>query len=429
MTDVQVASTPKHASIADTARVAATVLAPVIARGVIVRRPRLTGLLARTGADRRAMRTLRRIRERYGPGPVRLRIPARPLTLVLDADEARRVLEQAPAPFSPANREKIGALAHFQPEGVLISRGRARDARRAFNERALDTSAPVHHLAGPILASVSELGGALRERDPLVWRGFAREWWRAVRTITLGPAARDDTWVTDSLRTLRRAGNWSYFHPTRRDLRERFLQRVRDYITLGHPDSLAGTAARADVATAPEHQIAHWLFAWDAAGMAVFRTLALLATHPAALARARADQRPLLPYLRACVLESLRLWPTTPLILRDTTADLWWGDEIVPEHTPVLIHAAFLHRDPTALDYADTFAPDVWLDGRAERHGGIVPFSGGPARCPAENLVLLTTSHLLAELITGDPRLTGGRLDPERPMPALLSPFGLRFSR
>jgi cytochrome P450 len=427
MTDVQVGTTPKQASLADTARVAATVLAPVVARGVIVRRPRLTGLLARVGADRPALRTLGRIRAKYGPGPVRLRIPARPLTLVLDADEARRVLEQAPAPFTPANREKIGALAHFQPEGVLISRGRSRDTRRAFNEHALDTSAPVHRLAGPILATVAATGRTLRADERLAWHGFAREWWRAVRTITLGPAARDDTWVTDALRTLRRAGNWSYFHPTRRDLRERFLQRVRDYVALGHPDSLAGTAARADVATAAEHQIAHWLFAWDAAGMATFRTLALLATHPAALARARADQRPLLPYLRACVLESLRLWPTTPLVLRDTTADLWWGDEIVPEHTPVLIHLPFLHRDPSRLDYADTFTPDVWLDGRAERHGGLVPFSGGPARCPAENLVLLTTSHLLAELITGDVRLLSRHLRSDRPMPALLSPFGLKF--
>jgi cytochrome P450 len=428
MTDVRVGTTPRTATIADTARVAATVLAPVVARGVIVRRPRLTGLLARTGADRPAMRTLGRMREKYGPGPLRLRIPLRPMTLVLDPAEARRVLAQAPEPFTPANREKIGALAHFQPEGVLISRGPARTARRAFNERALDTAAPVHRLAEPILTEITAMAGALPDREPLTWRAFAHAWWPAVRTITLGPAARHDTWVTDSLRTLRRAGNWSYFHPTRRDLRERFLRRVRDYVDAGRPNSLVGhVPAGSEVAA--EHQVAHWLFAWDAAAMATFRALALLATHPAPLTRARADERPLLPYLRACVLESLRLWPTTPLILRDTTADLWWGDEIVPEHTPVMIHAGFLHRDPATLPYADAFTPEVWLDGRAERHGGLVPWSDGPARCPAENLVLLTTSHLLAALITDDLRLVGGRLDPARPMPALLSPFGLRFAR
>jgi hypothetical protein len=43
------------------------VLAPLIARGVIVRRPRVVALEERLDADRREVRRLRRVRDRYGP--------------------------------------------------------------------------------------------------------------------------------------------------------------------------------------------------------------------------------------------------------------------------------------------------------------------------------------------------------------------------
>src|SRR5690606_6593620 len=97
-------------------------------------------------------------------------------------------------------------------------------------------------------------------------------------------------------------------------------------------ESLAGAlvANASDPATDPIGQIPQWLFAFDAAGIAALRALALLSTHPEQRATAAAEaQQPHRvenrPYLRACVLESIRLWPTTPTILRDTTEDTRWG--------------------------------------------------------------------------------------------------------
>src|SRR5690606_31988282 len=101
------------------------------------------------------------------------------------------------------------------------------------------------------------------------------------------------------------------------------------------------------------------------------------------------------PYLRACVLESLRLWPTTPLVLRDTVADTTWETGTLPAGTGMVIFAPFFHRDDERLPYAHRFAPEVWL---GEDHAGgaiplgdwpLIPFSRGPAICPARNLVLL----------------------------------------
>jgi cytochrome P450 len=411
----------RPASVLDTARFVGGVLGPMVARGVIVRRPRTLNLLDRLDADRRAVALMRALRERYGPGPVRLRIPVRSVAVVLEPSDVARVLGGAPDPFHPANREKRSALRHFQPDGVLISEGGARERRRAFNELVLETPLPTHRLADRIRRVLDdELGAPLGA--PLTWDVFAPAWWRAVRRITLGDAAGDDAWVTDTLRTLRRAANWAGLHPVRRRLRTRLLRRLSGYVRRAEPGSLAEPArAQAREGDSPADQIAHWLFAFDAAGMTVFRALALLSANGGG--RSETD-------LRACVLETLRLWPTTPLILRDTTAPTDWDGRTLPAGTALLIVTPYLHR--TAVPEPDAFRPQRWLDGTAGEGGAAVPFSAGPAQCPARNLVLLTAGAALATLLADGPRRLVGphpeRLAPDGPLPATLSPFRLRFA-
>lgn len=150
-----------------------------------------------------------------------------------------------------------------------------------------------------------------------------------------------------------------------------------------------------------EQQVPQWLFAFDAATWAGFRALGLLAAQPGAVDRARDELRglPDLPFLRATVLESVRLWPTTPAILRDTTQDTEWEGGTLPAGASVLIFASYFHRDETRLPEAHRFAPELWLRERTDQDWPLVPFSGGPGICPGRNLVLLTTSLLLAGLV------------------------------
>ena len=108
-----------RASVPDTLA-AATVLAPIVAQGVM-RRPRMVALADRLEVDHRAGRVLARLRGRYGPGPLRLRVPGRSVALVLAPADVQRVLEGSPEPFAVASREKRGALRHFQPDGLLVS--------------------------------------------------------------------------------------------------------------------------------------------------------------------------------------------------------------------------------------------------------------------------------------------------------------------
>jgi cytochrome P450 len=396
------------ASAADTARVLSTVLSPIIAQGPILRRPRMVALAERLDADRRAGRLLRGLRGKYGPDPLRLRVPGRSMALVLSVADVRAVLLGSPEPYALANREKVAALTHFQPHGVLVSHGPVRAERRRFNEQVLG-AAPLDEITARIRAEA-----VLPER--LTWDGFAAMWWPLVRRVVLGDGARDDAGLTAMLTALRADANWAYLRPKRTGLRRRFEQRLHGHLARAERGSLAEVLARTPAAevTDPEGQVPHWLFAFDAAGIAAYRALALLAAGPA---------DPDLPYLQASVLESVRLWPTTMVILRDSTTRI--GE--FPAGTAFVIVSSYFHRDP-ALPYADRFTPEIWLDGRARDNWSLVPFSGGPGECPGRNLVLFTTGTLLGTLLDRYHLRPVGGLDPAGPLPGTLDHTALRFA-
>ncbi|GAB3726350.1 cytochrome P450 [Amycolatopsis oliviviridis] len=429
---------PAIASVRDTIRVALRVVLPTLAGGVIKRRPLGLAAAQKLQLDRPAVQLLRRLRTRYGAGPLRLRVPGRSIDLALSGEDVAEVLAAAPVPFSPSTKEKRAALGHFQPHGVLISDATDRPPRRRFNEDVLEPGRPLHDLAVPFAAAIGEEAASLRQRGTLDWDTFNVAWWRLVRRITLGESAVDDDGLTDALARLRKDANWAYAHPRRDRLHDQFRTRLIGHLERAEPGSLA--EAIASVGPSGERtmeviadQVAHWLFAFDAAGIVTFRALALLATHPAALERAAEEVATAdltapnqFPYLRACALESVRLWPTTPALLRESTAKTPWG----PAGTTILIFTPFFHRDPERLSYADRFEPGIWLDGSAAANPALVPFSAGPAICPGRDLVLFCASTMLAHLIHGRrfELLAGAVLGPERPLPATLDNFHLKFA-
>lgn len=411
-----------------------------IAAGVIARRRPVVGMLERLQADRRAVSRIRSLRRQFGSGPVELAIPGRRIVVILDPEHVGSVLESTPDPFHPASWEKRRALEKFQPHAVLISDGETRSKRRTLNEAALDTDADTHHLADAFLTIIAEesdiLAKAAISAGSLDSAMLTRTWWRSVRRMVLGDKARDDDAVTDDLWRLREAANWSFLGLPHTRLRERFFERLYHYAEIGDSRSLIGSLARipATGALDPIGQVPHWLFAFDAAGMAMARAAALLSTHPHILDRCEteaAEEARLRPVLRATMLESVRLWPTTPAILRELTTDHSFapGGARFRAGSSVLVVAPAFHRDPD-LPFADTFEPDIWLDGRARSLPQLVPFSSGPAECPGRNLVLLTTSTALAQLFSAlDLQLDSSpALDPQAPLPLTLNQFGVRFT-
>ncbi|WP_288378229.1 cytochrome P450 [uncultured Massilia sp.] len=431
-----------RASVLDTLALGLDVFAPLVAQGVIIRRPPMVALAEKLDLDRRAVERMQKLRDKYGSGPLMLPLPIRKQAVVLDPEHAQRVLDASPAPFSPASTEKRGALAHFEPKAVLLSEGGERAERRPFNEAVLDTAHPMHRMAAGFLPLIEEEAArileAAREKGELDWEIWSQGWYRLIRRIVLGNGAAEDHELQALLQRLRGAANWSGFHPKMPAKRARFLARIQTYLERAEPGSLAGFMAQIprSSTTAPEQQVPQWLFAYDAAVIASFRALALLDTYPEQLQRARdeiAQQAgtPQLPFLRATVLEALRLWPTTPMVLRQSRAESTWETGTMPPETGVMIHAPFFHRDDTRLPYADRFAPELWSEDwerAVKRDWPLIPFSDGPVICPGRHLVLFTSSSLLAAVLKGHTvRLNNRQLDPNK-LPGSLDNYHLRFT-
>lgn len=431
-----------RAGIRDTLAVMLDVFIPTIAKGVIIRRPKVVEMAERLDMDGRAVRCMQHLRSRYGDGPLMLPIPFRSQAVILAPEHVHRVLEQTPEPFSPASSEKRAALSHLEPKGSLISHGETRADRRRFNEQVLGVDKPVHPLAEQFLSIVDEeaeqIMQAARERGELTWKEFEQGWFRMVRRVIFGNAARDDHELSSMTAELRRAANWAFMRPHKKELRRKFLAHLKALLDRAEPGSLAAVAAGTyqTEETMAHHQVPQWLFAFDPAGMTTFRSLALISNHPEQEAQIRAEMlehdgaEPYnLPLLRATVLESLRLWPTTPLVLRQTTHETQWESGTMPAGTGVAIYAPYFHRDNQRRVYADRFTPELWLKERKEKDWPLIPFSGGPAICPARHLVQMLSSGMLAALLKGR-RFTlaqSGRLDPEK-LPATLNNYSLRFS-
>ncbi|GGX74754.1 cytochrome P450 [Streptomyces hiroshimensis] len=330
--------------------------------------------------------------------------------------------------FTTANREKTAALSHFEPDTLLITPGALKKERRSFNEAAIDHCAAGSwfHEAGR--AAVEEEIRPLLDGNALTWERFYAAYQRIVRRIVFGDAARDDERITELRDKLRSDGNWFMLHRKRHRLRTELFVRCRRYIDLPEPGGLA-RAVRAIPATAeikPVAQMQHWFFAFDAAPISDYLTLGLLACRPEQSARARTDPA----YLRACVLEAQRLWPTTLVLARDTTAETQWpGGWTLPAGAAVISCSPFFHRDARRFPYADRFEPEVWLDGRAEAEWSIAPFSHGPAKCLGKETVLSTSATLLTGLLGNGWRITSShRLGADRPLPRTADHTSLRFA-
>ncbi|MGG7105184.1 cytochrome P450 [Rhodococcus sp. 24CO] len=418
---------------------------PSVLAGAIARRRSTLPLLEKMQADATTSELVSQLRREFGHGPLLLDLPGRRVVVILDREDAIRVLDEIPDPFTPADREKVAALSTFQPHGVLVSRGPLRNTRRKFNETVLETGKPLHHLAEPMSETISsekaQLNALVMARGYLDAKSFLPAWWNMVRALVLGEAARADSSVTDQLWSLRSQANWSYLLPHRRRLRDQFVENLYRYAASAELPSLIAVVNQTPVESVvdPIGQVPHWLFAFDAAGIVTIRALALLAAYPKHRRRALEEiaatdnRRPAqYPYLRACILESARLWPTAPVILRDSIASTQWprrvGDTEIPADSAFMILTAAFHRDPDNVPFADVFMPEAWLEGRAETQA-FMPFSGGPAVCPGQNLVLFVATTALAKLLCENNyslELTP-TIDPDSVVPATLNHCSLHL--
>jgi cytochrome P450 len=437
------------ASLIEGVRFTLQAMLPNVVQGLFRRRPRAVAAATKLNLDRHAVGLIGGISRSHGPGPVWVRVGTDQMLLALCTDDVRRVLEGSPDPFAPDPDAKRRGMSHFQPDALTISRGEAWKNRRRFAEAVLDTAKPVHRLADRFLAVAGEEGAMLLDEvggaggRELRWDAFHHSFQRLTRRVVLGDAAGDDEELTDLLATLMDEANG--LPKERSESFEPFMAKLRGYVEAAEAGSLVGLfgEAPADEETRVERQLTHWLFAMgDTLPVNAFRALALIASHPRQRAAVEAELAAAggeggldaggvasLAYLEACLEEAMRLWPTTPVLSRETLEETEWDGASAPAGTQVLISTTFNHRDPERHEFADRFAPEEWTEGGAAEDWSFNHLSHGPQGCPGAGLALLIGTAVLADLMRQRRfRLLEPKLDPDQPLPHMLDFFRLRFA-
>ncbi|MFE2880019.1 cytochrome P450 [Streptomyces roseus] len=434
---------PARAGRAETVRFAATHTLQAFVRGAFQLRPRVVAAQAALGQQGWSAATLRAMRARHGGAPVEVRGLSGPLLVLLDQADVRRFYELPVRTLALDAPDKYRALSLLEPTGVICSHGDTREERRRVNDDVLAADRPVHPSCEEFRAMIAQEAPALVRGSELDFPLLRRTVARIVRRMVLGDGAAGDEELARWLLAIREESNWMRMRKRRAAAAEALYRkaaaRVEEYAARAEPHTLTALARSHPAALGPGAaaldavgQAHHWLLALDAVAPIVARTLLLLAAHPAEQEALRAEVDgggAELPRLRACVEETLRLFPVVPDLLRVTRAETEWGGVRHPAGTAVLVPALFHQRDPEHVPAAHQFVPARWLRSGAAQDVRMAPFSHGGGRCPGEHLGVLTAALLTAAVLRGH-RVTGGRpaVDPCRPLPGILASAGIRLT-
>ncbi|EEF51432.1 (S)-N-methylcoclaurine 3'-hydroxylase isozyme 1 [Ricinus communis] len=110
-----------------------------------------------------------------------------------------------------------------------------------------------------------------------------------------------------------------------------------------------------------------------------------------------------LPYLNACVKETLRLHPPAPfLIPRRATENCEVMNYTIPKDSQVLVNVWAIGRDPSVWEDPSSFKPERFLGSSLDVKGHdfeLIPFGSGRRICPGLPMATRQLSLVLASLI------------------------------
>jgi cytochrome P450 len=427
-------------SMLDTLAYNATLVLPYMLQGVFTRNRFWTGVWTRVQSDSLGVGLVSRFRRKYG-SVFTVRMLTTKSVVLLDVKDIRHVLDRSPDIYADPPAKRRG-MEHFQPAALTISRGDEWRDRRIFNQAVLGFGTPAHPDAVRYLEIVRAETAAMQHRPDsgrVTWRDFQALFEAIMLQVIFGVGARSDRELVIRLRKMMRESNRGILLSHSRHF-DPFYRRLRSYLRSPEDGSLTAWCARvpSTARTRVENQIPHWMFAMmETLAINVARALALIVSHPEAAAEARAEAQHVnidtpdaiaqLSFTEGCLHEAMRLWPTTPFLVREAIADDRLDSTWIIQGTQVLILNGFNHRDRERLPSADRFTPTLWHD--ASRDYRFNHLSNGPQVCAGKELLLFLGKAVIAHFMAGaEYRLTRPRLDVARPLPYALNHFSIVLS-
>jgi cytochrome P450 len=425
------------ASLPDSTKVVVAGLVPAVVRGLFKPRQGASKRLTAIDADRRTVEVLSKIRRKH-PGQGARLLGGR-MVVLWGRDAIREVLDRSADVYASDAGAKKKGMCHFQPGALTISRGEEWRDRRQFTETVLATTERVHPFGGRFVEVVADEVERLRISGTIEWRQFEELFDHITLRVVFGDRARDDQRLTELLERLMAEAN-RIVGLGESDEYHELYGRMEWHLRDPEPGSLVARLAEAPQTdrTRPVHQITHWVFAMrDTLAMNAYRALAAIVADPDVEERVRGEMEGKdlsdasaidgLRYLEGCLHEAMRLWPSTPLLARETTRATTLAGEKLDEGTQVMIINTFNHRDGEAVADADLLKPERWESGKRDYRFNHL--SNGAQDCPGGALVLLLGKAAIAQtLARWDLTLEEPKLPAGEPLPNMLDFFSIRFN-
>lgn len=381
---------------------------PWIASGLFRERPIVARIIRDLHPDFNGERLGRLLRPHPGVRGVWVGTFASKSLLLFDPCLIQRVLALSPQIYGPP-RAKVLGMSHYQPGALTTSTGDSWLLRRRFHERLffVNTKGSLERFGTIVGDEVKSLLG--KEGSAIQWTDLSAAFSAITLRVIFGDAARDRYDLISDLDRLRSRANW-LCRPRRAQPLCRFRQAIEHLLCTADSSSLAGLArecGREEMGMDVVSQVTHWTFAMqDTLANNVTAALALIANDEVTLQRIRVAieaEGPLdetVDYLLSgCFREAMRLWPTTPFLVRQTRIADLLGDEILPAGVQVIIWNGFNHRDDFLTPDANRFRPSRWSEPvTAERP--YYPLSGGAQSCVGGPLATFLASAFLREFLS-----------------------------
>ncbi len=364
--------------------------------------------------------------------------------LINQPDLIRRVLDERPGDFPKSNRIREG-LAPLLGNSVFVTNGEVwRRQRRiidpAFEGGRLRDTFPAMLAAGQ--AAVARLQDGRLEVEEAMSHAAADVIFRTLFSIPIEDAIASQVFA--QFRAYQRTQpilNLAAFLPFPRWLprlhRRATLQAARAIrglirqLTEARGAAIAAGTAPDDLATKIMHatdpqsgerfsteemvdQVAIFFLAGhETSASALAWALYLLASNPAVQDRVAAEVRALdfetggfsalsgLKFTRDVFRETLRLYPSVPMMVRQNTCPEQFRGRDVAPGAQVVISPWHLHRQERIWDRPDEFDPDRWQSdaGKLCAREAYIPFSTGPRVCPGAGFAMVEGPLLLALLV------------------------------
>ncbi|XP_069780622.1 cytochrome P450 4V2-like [Narcine bancroftii] len=154
----------------------------------------------------------------------------------------------------------------------------------------------------------------------------------------------------------------------------------------------------------------------DTTATAINWTLHLLGSHPDVMKKVQEEldevfgntyQPPTmedlknLQYLQCVIKESLRLFPSVPIIGRTLLEDCYIRGFKIPKGVNALIIPYALHRDPRYFSDPEEFRPERFMPENSSKINpySFIPFSGGPRNCIGQKFALIEEKVILSSIL------------------------------